>query len=110
MGLDSYWKDSKTGEVVHLGKDYKLCGGLMSGHGDGSFRGKVYDSLVEEITGVSLYSERIPNATVKEMASKLAAANTEELEGFEITPEEFKNLVQMFQDYAEAGCDLSGWW
>lgn len=34
-----------------------LCGGMISGQGDApSFRGKVYDSYVEKVTGQSLYA------------------------------------------------------
>ena len=37
-----------------------LCGGMFSGHGNGSFRGKVYNDFVEEITRESLYQGYIP--------------------------------------------------
>lgn len=58
MGLDCY--------IVHANnrdepftykdddriKDVSLCGGMLSGGGsDGSFRGKVYEPLIDELTG-----------------------------------------------------------
>jgi len=58
MGLDCY--------IVHANnrdepftykdderlKDINLCGGMLSGGGsDGSFRGKVYEPLIDELTG-----------------------------------------------------------
>jgi hypothetical protein len=48
-----------------------LVGGMFSGHGDGSFRGKVYDSLVTDVTGQSLYQELIDPKTAAGMASEL---------------------------------------
>lgn len=53
-----------------------LAGGLFSGNGfDGSFRGKCYAALVEEITGYSLYEDELPPPVVKEMAGAMLQAS-----------------------------------
>lgn len=85
MGLDCYIvhgndRDegftSKDDERI---KDIQLCGGLFSGGGsDGSFRGKVYDPLIQELSNGehSWYIEQdedayIPSDTLKEQADLL---------------------------------------
>ena len=56
MGLDCYVvhgndrKKDFTHEDDPRIKDINLCGGMMSGHGaDGSFRGKFYEPLIDEL-------------------------------------------------------------
>ena len=56
MGLDCYIVHGNdqdkafTSEDSELLKDINLCGGMLSGSGnDGSFRGKVYEPLVDEL-------------------------------------------------------------
>jgi hypothetical protein len=73
MGLDTYASRSPedlvlTEEDLQAFADaqIELCGGIFSGEG-GSFRGKVYASLLLDITGVSLYAEWIPPETVHQM-------------------------------------------
>lgn len=96
-----------------------LVGGLFSGHGDGpSFRGRVYDGYVSEITGESLYQEYIPPEVVKEMASKLEAAVAQgrttyrDFEGDEqeISLEEARALAAWFRVCADNGFAVVGWW
>lgn len=105
MGLDSYWV--KNGKPCPLeshptfNPPLRLCGGLMSGNGMESFRGKVYNDQVEAATGVSLYQELIPNYVVKEMADKLDVCHFYD---------EMQDLKRMFRTYADAGFDLAGWW
>ena len=56
MGLDCYIvhgndrsKDFTSEDEPRI-KDVNLCGGMMSGHGaDGSFRGKWYEPLIDEL-------------------------------------------------------------
>lgn len=122
MGLDSYFRDNNGKEmIVELGRPINLAGGLFSGNGcDGSFRGKVYASLVEEVTGHSLYQEEISNKTVKEMAAKLGAFASDETNeakitysnpyGYDITWQEVKDLALMFRGFGDAGAKLVGWW
>jgi hypothetical protein len=47
-----------------------LCGGLFSGD-PGSFRGKLYDTLLLDITHVNLYQPWIPPETVRAMYAAL---------------------------------------
>lgn len=48
--------------------------------GGGSFRGKVYDTLILDLTGVSLYQAWIPPETVKQMADALHKVDPLEFE------------------------------
>jgi hypothetical protein len=85
MGLDVYAVRSPeaglTEEEEHLFDEagIELCGGIFSGEG-GSFRGKVYDTLILDITGVSLYQRWIPPETVRQMAEALHRVNIGEFE------------------------------
>lgn len=115
MGLDSFWEPSLRADGSEC-KEPKikvnLCGGMFSGNGSGSFRGKVYDDVVAGITGTSLYEERIKNPGVRDMASALEAATYKEAKSYDkdITKQEWEDLVKMFKAYAEAGYNLCGWW
>lgn len=113
MGLDSIWK--KNGEKidgVKFAKPLKLIGGMFSGNGEGSFRGKCYNNFISEVTDVSLYQEKIGNEVVRIMNDKLSKHKllVREQKAFSITPVEFKDLQRMFKTYALAGADLHGWW
>ena len=77
MGLDNYWMKSKE-ELGNIEGEFQICGGMFSGSGNNSFRGKVYHSFVEDITGVSLYGDRetneIPIETVKQINPEIEVA------------------------------------
>jgi hypothetical protein len=51
-----------------------LCGGLFSG-APGSFRGKIYDTLLLDIICVSLYQPWIPPETVRAMYAALLSCD-----------------------------------
>ena len=114
MGLDSYWAmpdKSEPPPAVELNPP--LCGGMLSGASSNSFRGKVYDSLIKAVTGVSLYEEEIPNEEVKRMADKLEAFDPCDgvIGGTRIfRPGEVRSLVKSFRYHADLGCSLCGWW
>jgi hypothetical protein len=137
MGLDSFWLEPKPNadgqhDVMNLEveDDFHLCGGMMSGSGSGSFRGKMYEDVVRGITGISLYEEMTDNATVCKMAADLEAANYDAFYGLDkpqmsnplddikdvyagahrVSREEFVDLQRMFRLYADAGANLHGWW
>ena len=80
MGLDVYAVRSpeigltEEDEQAFKEAGIELCGGIYSGD-NGSFRGKVYDMLILDLTGVSLYQEWIPPETVREMAEALRRVN-----------------------------------
>jgi hypothetical protein len=116
MGLDSFWKLPKGRKQPLFKPDLHLIGGIFSGFGKGSFRGKVYAGLIEVVTGESLYHETIPNTTIKEMADKMQVFNMtpemwEEWKPYEDDNiQEWHDLVRMFRAYADAGASLHGWW
>ena len=126
MGLDSIWimpgeqeiiekykNDDSDGtqmwierEALHpnFEPELRICGGMCSGHGFQSFRGKVYAELIEEQTGISLYQDELSNEQVKEIADVLD--NWIE----DVSNQESKDFVRMFRAYADAGATLRGWW
>ncbi len=115
MGLDNFWKKSKD-EAGEVEGEFKICGGIFSGHGNDSFRGKVYHRFVEDVTEVSLYGDletnEISNETVKKMADDLEATEWRDsyIENYDIVEEEFKDLVKMFRLHADAGHYLVSSW
>ena len=110
MGLDSFWELPDTQPDIHFDPEINLCGGMFSGMGEGSFRGKVYELIVESITGESLYQKEIPNVTVRAMVDKFDSATFTEGNTWGIDEQEFNDLVRMFRAYANAGAVLKGWW
>ena len=110
MGLDSIWR--KDGNTASVEGEFNLCGGIFSGFGNDSFRGKVYNRFVEDATGESLYQYEISNDTVKDMAWSLESHtwNPEFESRYDITEEEFIGLKKMFRLHADAGHTLHGWW
>ena len=108
MGLDNFWKKSKDEAGVIEG-EFNICGGMFSGSGNDSFRGKVYNRFVEDVTEVSLYGDRdtneIPLETVKKMADDLEATEWRDsyVENYDIVEYEFRDLVKMFRLHADAG-------
>ena len=115
MGLDNIWKKSKDENGVIEG-EFQICGGVFSGHGNDSFRGKVYNRFVEDITEVSLYGDletcEISNETVKKMADDLEATEWRDsyVENYDIEEYEFRDLVKMFRLHADAGHYLLAWY
>ena len=115
MGLDNIWMKNKDEHGVIEG-EFKVCGGVFSGHGNDSFRGKVYARFVEEVTGVSLYGDpetfETPNETVKQMADDLEATEWRDsyIQNYDIEEQEFKDLVRMFRLHADAGHYLLAWY
>jgi hypothetical protein len=114
MGLDTYAKkevpcECGNGTVKKLpdeaaeafaNADINLVGGMFSGNGnDGSFRGKVYNHIVQAATGDSLYEEWIAPEDVARMSGQL---------------DEFANDVEQLCRYftvcKEQGLGLVGWW
>lgn len=142
MGLDNFWvmpdepsldgiEDEAARDAVQRQIDamhpqfyppLRLCGGLFSGNGFRSFRGKVYAGLIEAITERSIY-EDYDNEHVRSIADKLEAWLLEhkdnvddalsELEddyGYSCPESEFRDLVRMFRTYADAGAELVAWY
>ena len=116
MGLDNIWMKSKD-EQGFVEGEFKICGGVFSGHGNESFRGKVYNKFVEDVTGISLYgytpdTNEISNEVVRDMADGLEATEWRDsyIENYDIEEQEFKDLVRMFRLHADAGHYLVAWY
>jgi hypothetical protein len=123
MGLDSYFKKlcgpGETAPDPDFGPNPPtLVGGLMSGNGfDGSFRGKVYAPLIEEITGISLYTEMLSPIQVRGIANGLRehlTANPDKLvfdeNGWKLTRDQVEDLTKVFETFGELRYCLYGWW
>ena len=117
MGLDSFWKLPKRKKKPVFEPELMLCGGMLSGHGNGSFRGKVYDHLIESVTGVSLYQEEIDDETVCLMADALDANPYDTLpeewtdgDYGNVAADEYHDLQRMFRAFADKGATLHGGW
>lgn len=94
MGLDCYIVHGNDRDKAFTSKDderikdIQLCGGMFSGGGnDGSFRGKVYDPLIQELSEgqYTWYIEQdednyIPSDTLKEQADILSTFITDIIE------------------------------
>jgi hypothetical protein len=111
MGLDNFWVDQNNKQAP-VKANLNLCGGLLSDSGNSSFRGKVYDHLVSEVTGQTLYSDDIPNELVAQMAEKLSSCTISSAQTIDpnIVAQELEDLKLMFKLHAEAGHKLVGWW
>lgn len=111
MGLDCFWVDENNSKASVEG-EFKICGGMLSGHGNDSFRGKVYNDLIESETGISLYQEEIDSDTVEMIAENLGAIKWDSQFGFkyDIDSDEFNDLVLMFKSHASEGHKIRGWW
>ena len=130
MGLDNYAARRPEGGLTEEDRQafaqagIDLCGGLES-DGTVSFRGKVYNTLVEEITGVRLYQEWIAPEVARQMAEALNEYSAEELAEIwdEVEPlpaylgpeaghseRETADLQRFFAICAERGLGLIGWW
>jgi len=120
MGLDTY--ASNTSEEIALSPEQEqafkeaeieLCGGIYSG-APGSFRGKMYEILIPEVTGESLYQDWIPPATVKKIYEDLKEFDYEEAQDLVLgrykSGDEFMNLLRFFRICVEHDLGLINWW
>jgi hypothetical protein len=123
MGLDTYaapkFSDEETLPAVQqkIEQDFAGCLGLMGGMfsgGGNSFRGKVYNGLVESITGESLYQDRINNVVVCRMAILISYAAKAKVphEASDLwdASQDLKPLAEWFTIAADNGYDVVGWW
>ncbi len=123
MGLDSYASRSPGDVDLTVGDEQAflvagitLCGGIESGDGGSSFRGKVYLDVVDRVAGASLMEEWIPPAEVREIADAFercdSARVAEESKGdhYAATEAEIESLRRFFRICAERGLGLIGWW
>ena len=112
MGLDNYWKD-QHGKEGYVEGYFRVVGGLCSGNGNDSFRGKVYNEIVHELTGESLYQDKISSETVKEMNEAIQECEFErmrKLTCWEIEENEWTDFKRMWQAHSNAHHHLVSWW
>lgn len=128
MGLDTYAYHGDRDEMLpdsafaHLPIGVAV-GGVFSGAGGSSFRGKVYAGFMMASVGVNLYREEIPAAEVRGIAHALQdwvaersnagivdAYAAGELGGYPITPEEVRWLAEWFAVVAEHNGRVIGWY
>jgi hypothetical protein len=114
MGLDNY--ASRTPELG-LDEDDEAAFREANVHlcecdGDSSFRGKLYVSLVLEVTGVALVSEWIPPEVVRRMAEVLAACDADAavVDEQHATAGDVTELARFFGLCADRGLGLIGSW
>jgi|LakMenEpi03Aug12_release.lakeMendotaPanAssembly.Ray.scaffolds.fasta_scaffold40080_9 hypothetical protein len=127
MGLDIFAMKFAPAPAEDF-KDINLCGGVFS-TGDSSFRGKVYNSFIEWVTGdeQTLYKESIDFDSVKEIRNQLALFFVENKDAdkaqdlldeihnngqidYPIKVDEVRNLLKFFDVCVEKGYTLHGWW
>jgi hypothetical protein len=123
MGLDTYASRS-PGDVELTAEDEQafeqaaigLCGGMISGDGCSSFRGKVYLDVVDRVAGASLGAEWTLAEEVREIAAAFEhcdpARVAEESNGdpYPVVEAEVLALRRFFSLCAERGLGLIGWW
>lgn len=121
MGLDTYASNSPDelslspeDTQAFLDANIYLAGGVFSGGNDGSFRGKIYKTLIQEITGFSLYKEWITPEMVKEMYLALQDCDPQtaidESDTWNRTTGEILELRKFFKVCADRNLGLINWW
>lgn len=128
MGLDNYavyGKDhpkynhtegASNGIPDELFPNNHLCGGLFSGGGN-SFRGKVYNGVVEFFTNHTLYEDVLDPSDVQDIYDSLSKVTEKRFRtefsnqgynNWDITYEEVKDLTKWFGVVvSEGGCVIS---
>jgi hypothetical protein len=121
MGLDTFAartpKIELTEEDVAAFEDAqpKLAGGIAAG-GWESFRGKLYDDVVQRVTRMSLYELWIPPEIVQKMSEAFdrcdpeAVSREAEDATYPTSAHEVVELRRFFRICADRGLGLVGWW
>lgn len=111
MGLDNFWECEKH---PNFDPPLNLCGGLFSGHGEQSFRGKVYASIIEGVTDYSLYSVKLTQKEIASIAQRLEKTPFKKIKRFndwDISEEEYSDLIRMFKEYSKVEeVSLTSWY
>ncbi|MEQ1950947.1 hypothetical protein [Mesorhizobium sp. CN2-181] len=119
MGLDSYFQVNGEPITDDRLKEISLCGGMLSGNGcDGSFRGKVYDPFIGEITGgnVSLYVKEQDVGDYSEVPVAIGKfleenPDKEQFEfNYQLDRKEIQDLKILFEVAVDLKAKLFGWW
>ena len=110
MGLDSYARNNNGSELTEeqekLFDGIELCGGMFSGNGcGGSFRGKVYNNFIQDISGVSLYTEELEVCEVTRIVEAL-----EHYKDDVLSEDCAPDLYKFFKVCDENDLTVCGWW
>ncbi|HYU59013.1 MAG TPA: hypothetical protein VEO00_13340 [Actinomycetota bacterium] len=121
MGLDSFAARSPEGgltaedERAFAAAEIDLCGGMYS-DGTVSFRGKVYSTAIEPVSGVSIYQRWIAPPELRAIAEAFDRCDPETVERWmadepdRTTAEEVLQLRAFFDICRDRGLGLVGWW
>ncbi len=115
MGLDNYASPSRDGDLSKKDIQAFIQSGVRLGGLEGSFRGKIYEECIADITGESLYQEWISPNTVKKMYQALAKCDPKEVAAkgdyaYPITVSQILELRTFFKICAERNLGLWGSW
>ena len=135
MGLDCYVVKGNRDEVFKDERleNLNLVGGLFSGHGNGSFRGKCYEEFVAHLTAsspgfwhldedevIQTDELRIYGILLREYLEDTGLNNMPDYHRFEwsaprsltydYTVKEIKDLATLFEVAAENKCVMEAWW
>ncbi len=119
MGLDNYAMRGPEEELTaddiaaFRAEAPNLCGGIADSD-EGSIRGKLYWSLVIEVTGVDLYDNFIPPDRVKAMYKALRDCNPGEVDCYNLSSVDLETqvaeLCKFFKVCAERNLGIASWW
>ena len=112
MGLDCFWKLPEGSNDPEFYPPLRLCGGMLSAQGGGSFRGKVYAEFILKYTKFTLYSDLNPE-DVRELSKRINDLDPNEIDlnyWFDNGYSEFNDLRRMFRAYADSGASLIAWY
>jgi len=79
VGLDNYASTSPDLDLTDEDRKAFEAANIHLGQGDGGFRGKLYQELILNVTGVSLYQDWIPPEVVRGMCEALERCDPEEV-------------------------------
>jgi hypothetical protein len=116
MGLDSYAARAPNGDLTAEDITAFEEADVQLGQGTAGFRGKLYDELIYNVTGVSVYQGWLPPEVVRQMWVALERCDpeevTKEIEAYKesITPFDVAELRKFFRVCAEHNLGIRGSW
>ena len=115
MGLDNYAARSPDGDLTDADLKAFEAADIHLGQGSHGFRGKLYEGLITDVTGVSLYEEWIPPEMVRQMWVALERCDPEEVTKDRFyqassTPSAVIELRKFFRVCAERNLGLVSSW
>lgn len=116
MGLDNYAARDPSGELTLEDVTAFEEADIQLGQGAWGFRGKIYEELIYNVTGVSVYQGWLPPEVVREMWSALERCNAEQVASdVDVykqanTPFAVQELRKFFRICAEHHLGIRGSW